>query len=206
MIGSLGTHIINEVKTLPFVDKYAGVVRTINYETTDKDGRKLRRSFPADCQTTFNDADCNSGRYLDLCPDDSKKSVMYLEDTGFRLVKREGHFQYFKANYDLIVWLNLPKLGASGCTYSAVAMAGVIKALPLQPQNYGLYHLTRIQPTGQKPKSVNPFAKYTYEESVTQFLLYPFDYFVLTLDVDFRIDLRCVTIESLNPPLNCVNR
>lgn len=203
MIGIIGNIVIDQVKDLPFIDKYTGVVKVLKYADTSS-GSKVIKSFPAACTTTLDE--CESGRYKDYTPDESKKSITYLEDTGLRVVGREGNYLLFEANYDLVSWLNLPKLGFTDCSYSGTAILGILKKLPARPFNSGNYHLIDIQFVSQRPKSVNPFAKYSYDETVMQFLMYPFDYFVLALRVTFRVDMRCITIASLTPPVDCVDK
>ncbi len=194
MIADVGNIIITKIETLPFVDKISGVVRVINYK--GKDGKN--GSFPADCRITLDD--CNKGkRYLDLMPDSSKKSVIYLEDSGLRQVSREGDIQYYNAQYNLVGWLNLPKIGVSDCSYSAKAIAMIFKRLTVPKFHSGLYQYVDIKILGQQPKSLNPFSKYSYDETVNQFLMYPFDHFVLSLDVSFKFDARCVDEETLRP-------
>jgi hypothetical protein len=203
MTGEIGKITIDQIKDLPFIDKYTGVVQVLKYADTSS-GSKVIKSFPADCQTTLED--CESGRYKDFTPNDDKRSVTYLEDTGLRIVSREGPYLHMEANFDLVSWLNLPKLGFTGCAYSGLAILGILKKLPTRPFNSGNYHHINIQFVTQKPKSQNPFAKYSYDETVMQFLMYPFDYFVLALRVTFTVDLRCITIAALTPPVDCVNK
>lgn len=204
MIIDIGNIIISQIENLSFIDKYTGVVKVITMkDPSNKTGQK--KIFPVACNLC-ND-DINNGRYKDLCPDSSKKSVLYLEDTGLRFVKKEGQRIYWKASYNLVCWLNLVKLGKQTCSYSALAIAGILKSLPLVPFNSGdTYNSISINILGQQPKTVNPFAKYSYDETVNQFLMFPYDYFVLSLDVDFMTDLRCLVLPENDPELNCIKK
>lgn len=204
MISQVGDIIIDRIEDLPFMDKYAGVVRIARYKDPTAEGTAKTKIFPVSCKIT--EEQCDDGRYMDLCPDSKKKSVLYLEDTSLRPTKKNGHIWEFTATYDLICWLNMPKLGFSDCSYSGIAIAGILKKIATRPFNSGIYQLVNIQFAGQKPKSINPFAKYTYDETITQFLLYPYDYFALMLQVDFRVDMRCINIQDLGPALNCVDK
>ncbi len=205
MIKEIGNILIGQIDTLPFLDKYTGVVKVITMADNSA-GRNVKKIFPVACN--LNLEDCNKGkRYLDFVPDDSKKSVLYLEDTGLRFQRQEGNRTYWKASYNLVCWLNLPKLGSTSCSYSAIAILSILKSLPIQPFNANdTYNQIKINLIGQQPKSTNPFARYSYDESVSQFLMYPFDYFVLALDVDFMVDLRCVVIPDLSEPINCIKK
>lgn len=198
MIVEVGDIIISKLAGLPFLDKYAGVVRVASI----KQAGKAVKKFPISCKTSFDD--CTKGkRYMDLCPDSSKKSVLYLEDSPLKQVSKNGHKIKFNAQYNLVCWLNLPKLGVTTCSYSALAIQSIYKKLSIQKFNYGNYHYVDINILGQVPKSVDPFSKYTYDETVMQYLLYPYDHFVLTISVDFEFDTRCLQIAQLEPEINC---
>lgn len=199
MIADIGNIIIDKINTLPFIDKYAGVVRVINYKLTDG----AKGSFPVDCKISLSDCNKNK-RYLDLCPDNKKKSVLYLEDSGLRQLNKTGLISNWNAQYNLVCWLNLPKLGFTGCSYSAIAMGAIIKNLSLPQFHSGIYQYIDIKIVGQQPKSVDPFSKYSYDETINQYLMYPYDFFVLSLDLNFRMDARCIKIESLDPEKNCI--
>lgn len=196
----IGEIIIQRLSVLPWLDKYAGVVKTIAYK--DKDGGKTKK-FPAAVQTEIIEG-CDSSRYQELCPDSSKKSVLFLEDGGSRFIKKVGPICEWESSFELVCWLNLPLLGHAGSSYSATAIHGIINNLPAQPINVpNKYQRIFITPTQQRDKNYNPFSKYSFDETVNQHLLYPFDYFVLGLDVTFNVDTRCITNPALNSPITC---
>jgi hypothetical protein len=200
MIIEIGDIIIDKIKTLPFIDKYAGVVKPIKYKATTKGA--VEKTFPAACRTTF--AECESGRYLDLVPDSSKKSVVYLESGPARLISRSGPISKWQASYDLIAWLNMPKLGFEGCSYSSIAIMGILDKLPDVPFNIpNKYQQVKITVTGERSKGEDPFLKYKYDETVKQYLMYPYDHFGLNLTVDFNVDKRCVTTAPVGTEIEC---
>lgn len=206
MNSSLGDIIISRIADLPFMDKYAGVTKIIQQKS--KSGKNL--VFPAYTRLIIDECepDGNVGVYGDLCPNTAFKSVLYLEDKGSRVVKREGAYIYWKSTFDIVCWLNLPKLGYTmdqGFRYSATAVNGIISALPQTPFNSGVFHRVLIQPVAQQPQNANPFSKFSFEESITQYLLYPYDFFVLTVDVDFAVNKHCLEAMPLGTPEACVN-
>lgn len=201
MTVDIGNIIIDKIKLLPFIDKYSGVIKPLSLKTKVGENKFETKKYPIGCQVTAEE--CEAGQYKDLVPDDTKKSVLYLEDRGVRFVQYVGSKLKFKASYDLVCWLNLPKLGSSSCSYSAIAIAGIISKFKPTPFQSGIYQQTLITITGQSPKGVDPFMKYSYDETVTQHLMHPFDYFVLQIDVDFMVDKRCVSETALQAPINC---
>lgn len=201
----IGDIIIDRLSTLPWLDKYCGVVRTLTYQSKKKDGAIILKKMPVSCRTSA--AECSSGRYVDLLPDSRVKSVTFLEDNGVRFVKRDGNRFYFRASFNLIVWLNMPALGYSDCSYTGIAIAGILTKFPPVPfQNTGsIYQQVSINVDGQLSNNVNPFAKYTIPEEITQYLMYPYDSFVLPITVDFMTNKACLDIPYVPAPLDCVN-
>lgn len=205
MTEAIGNILIDKLRDLPFVDRYAGVVQIM---TRTGEGGKQKK-FPISAQATMEE--CSTGRYIDLIPDSKFKSVMYLEDRGIRFVKNQGAVSMWKASFDLVCWLNLKLLGYSGTSYCAAAVAGIISSLPVNPFNSDIFQLITITLQGQQPRSINPFSKYSYDEAINQYLLYPYNYFALNFDVDFGIHKDCLEIlpagvpdpcEVIKPPIN----
>ena len=202
----IGNIIISKLTTLPFLDKYAGVVKVLSYTDTDKDGKLVKKTFPAECKTPINTEPCDTSRYFDLCPDDKKKSVLYLEDKGVRFTKIDGKKIYYVASFDLVCWLNLPKLGVENCSFSAIAVTNIIKLLIGKgiPVNNGIYQQLFIKPVSESPKNINPFSKYSYNVENQQFLIFPYDFFVMSIEASFLIDADCIEDIILQPEIPCL--
>lgn len=201
MIIDIGNILIARISDLPFIDKYAGVVRPIT-KTDVVENRTVIKTFPVSCQTTMEQ--CDSGRYIDLIPESTKKSVLYLEDKGIRFTKIQGPLLHFKASFDLVCWLNMPALGFTDCSYSAVAIAGIISRIPDNFYNSGIYQMISFSIGGQQSKMTNPFQKYSYKEEVTQFLMYPYDHFVIPFEIDFAINKNCVEETEIGEADECL--
>lgn len=194
MINDIGQILKSRLTTLQFIDKLGGVVRVVTKNETDSNGRVVRKSFPVDCDVT-ND-DCLAGKYVDLVPNSKYLSVAYFEDQGIRPVTQDVKDFTFVASLKLICWLNLKKLGKSNCSNSALAYLNILKVFPTSYFNQTInnvpYSRIIIKPDGQDIKSPQIFSQYTYEEEKTQYLMYPFDYFSMNIDVQFTIAAACV--------------
>jgi hypothetical protein len=202
MIVQLGDILISKIETLPFIDKKAGVVKVISYKEDKKNGRVI--SFPASVNTTLEQCE---GRYTDLLPDSKKKSVLFLEDRGVRFVEKEGRKMHFRGSVNLVCWLNMPLLGyADQPSISGLAIASIISRFPDTPFNSGIFNMINIQVIGQEAKSVNPFSRYTIDETVKQFLMYPYDYFALAIDIDFMITKDCIVMLEEQLANSCVTK
>lgn len=192
-----------QIEDLPFVERIAGLVRT-QIMTEETDLGKKRKSFPVACDVSAEDC-VKKGKYQDLVPNDKVKSVIYFEENGGSqfLEFVRGDYKY-RSSLRLVGWLNLKKLGVTGCSYSANAVMQILSALPMKPFN-ALSKYTRVEITGvsEMEKSNAIFAKYTYDEGVSQYLMYPFDFFALNITLEYIVPRACISEMILNDPLNC---
>jgi hypothetical protein len=195
--------ILEEVKTLAWIDKYAGLVRVAVKQTSDTT-KPLRKFFPIACNVTQDDC-VKSGTLNDLIPDSKYKSILYFEDGSVQLLGMESGYVNFRSNLRLVCWLNGQKLGYDGCSLSSIAVLGIIKnlnTLIINPFNSGAYSKIKIQAVSQEPKSQAIFSKYSYDEAVNQYLIPPFDYFALNIITNFSVSNACITdFEERGPDL-----
>lgn len=188
---------------LPFADKVAGMTKTVTIADQDAEGRPTKRVFPIGCNVSQDD--CIRGKFKDLVPDKKYKSIMYFEDGGTRITSETPRDYVFTSSMRLVGWLNLQKLGKTSCSLSGLAVAHILKALPTDFNNNGIYQKIRIKSISQEIKSQTIFSKYSYKEDQVQYLMYPYDYFALNLTVDFVINKVCIEDWDVDPELNCVD-
>jgi hypothetical protein len=81
----------------------------------------------------------------------------------------------------------------------------IIHSLPNVPFN-ALDKYTRVTITGisELEKSSAIFSKYSYDEAVSQYLMYPFDFFALNITLEYVVPAACIETMIANDPLNCV--
>lgn len=176
-----------------FIDKLAGVVQVITKTENDGGGRSFKKFFPVACGMSY--SECNStSKYKDLVPDSKVGCIVYIEDVAMQYIGNRGRKMGWKGQYRLVCWMNKKKLGkAENCSISSDVITTMLTAFPQFPENQGNYQQLMIKVLGQDPKSYNPFSKYSYDESVNQFLMHPYEYFSLAIEVSFEIDQACVT-------------
>lgn len=193
------------LSSLSFIDKLAGLVKTVTKTDLDKDNRPVKKTFPVACGVDF--AQCiTNGKYTDLVPNSKIGCMVYLEDNGgVRLIGRNGKNYRFNASYRLVSWINSKKLGYENCSITAQMILSIISALPENPINEGIYQRLLVEVLGQDPKSYVPFSKYSYDEDKTQYLMHPFDYFSLPIEVTFEINPACAAEFIKQTEINCNN-
>ncbi len=185
-----------------FIDKLAGVVKPITKVDLDKDNKPVKKTFPVSCDASLSDCFA-SGRYKDFIPNSSLGCMVYFEDVANQYLGRDGRKFAWKAQYRLVCWLNQNKLGAAGCSVTSQIITTFISAFPENPFNSGIFQRGEVSVLAQDPKSFNPFAKYSYDEEKTQFLMHPFDYFSLQIEYKYMLDKACFTPFTKNEEINC---
>lgn len=176
----------SQLDGLNFVDKIAGLVRPM---TLNLNGQK--KVFPVACDVST-DA-CVKGAYQELIPNSKYKSILYFEDLGLTMEYREKRRVYFSSRMNLVCWLNIKRLAECGlCVISPQVLLMVLANLPEFPISSDIYREIWIKAYSEVPKSVAIFSRYTYDETIAQYLLSPFDYFCLQMLIQFWVDLDCV--------------
>ena len=173
----------SRIETIDWSEKVAGLVQTANIRV--KNGESITdKSYPISCNVSYEA--CIKGTYDQLAPDSKKKSIMYFEDRGVSFVEREGNRMKFRSSLRLVGWLNLCLIDDS-CGVSGNYVIDVIKALPSKPFSTADFISIAITSISQVERSVDIFSRYTYNEQATQYLMYPFDYFALDLEMEYTI-------------------
>ena len=201
-----------KIQTLDFVDRYAGIVRTINIAEGNGTETGIVKRYPLACNVTG--VDCaNIGIYQNLVPDDTKKSVIYWEmvspmTNGGMTKTRDFYRKKFKGTARLVVWLNLAKLGIDNCTDSILVLPILEKEITTKGKiTGGIYDgdLLWIEPLRMVNQDINTiFGKYDYNK-LKNYYLYPFDFFAI--DVQFTLE-QCLSKGGSFPcavPLDCPN-
>lgn len=176
-----------------FIDKLAGVVKVISVSERNESEGQITKTFPISCNLTY--AECNrSWGYKDLIPNSNYGCMVYLEEEGgVDKIETLRTSTKYKTSLLLVGWINQKKLGSNECSVTGLIVNTIIAALSAKPFNSDIYQTIQIEVVGQNPKSVNPFSKYTYDEDNTKYLMAPFDYFSLKIDVTFSVNSLCLT-------------
>lgn len=191
--------VLGLIQDINWMDKYAGLVRPVTITQPSPTG-VIRKTFPVACSVSAES--CTNDTYTDLVPNTNYNSVVYFEDGGLQVSGRDSRYINCISNLNLIGWLNGKKLGYNGCGIASIAVLSIIKTLTpnFEPFNSGSFVKIRINAISEDPKNPNIFTRYSYDESTNQYLMYPYDYFRLNLQVTFSVPLSCIDdMEILNP-------
>jgi hypothetical protein len=189
-----------KLEALPFADKLAGMVRPMRIEVLGENNVRAQKTFPVSCDLSFNEVE--KGKYKDLIPQSKYGSIIYFEDNGTTLTYRDRGRVGFVGRLNLVCWLNLNKVNCLK-TGSTQALLNIISLLP--DTHFSVDELREIRITGvsEVPKSNAIFSRYSYDEIKTQYLLHPFDYFSLAINVEYWVKLSCIQPLEIEPCTTC---
>ena len=180
-----------------WITKLAALVRPVDkIQWIDSgDGqpeRFIRKRYPIAASIG---TDCEDSSVLkELLPNDAHAAVGFFEDNGCQFIKVEGNKTYFVSTLRFVCWINLQKIDTNAVSISGIAVARIIKRLPLSLiDNSGILQKVQIKSVTEVPKGPEIFyPKYSMDSAQVPFLVYPFDYFALTIQTSFCIDMNCI--------------
>ena len=178
---------------LPFVERYAGLVQTVEKIDIDVNQNNVRKRFPVATESVLNGV-CNSNEII-MTPDSSVKGIVYFEDGGTSPLGRVGQDFKFTSNLTLICWINRAKVVSN--IYSeitGIAIQNILNKIGIDenPENVSMFQGLTVSLTKIFPQEASLFSKYTYDESVTQYLRPPFEFFGLSLQIKYGINAKCI--------------
>jgi hypothetical protein len=193
-----------QIESLAFIDRIAGAVRVVSRQ---EQGSKstIVKQFPVDCGVSA--ADCSSGKYVDLVPNSKYKSIHYFEDLGVSVSGADNKTFSFESKLKLVGWLNQKKLGKTDCSVSHLAIAAILKQIQTGFFNDTSVGFTKISITctGIDAKNASIFSKYSYQEEVNQYLMFPFDYYAINFTTKFTVPYQCIDAWVTSVETNCID-
>ncbi len=190
--GLLEPFLVGGSGTNQFIDKLAGVVKVITMQDKNETDSTIIKSFPISSNTSLEECK-KPGAYKDLIPNSKYGCMVYLEEeSGVEKINEFNKVKQYRTSFLLVGWINQQKLGSYDTSITGSIVNTIIGAISVKPFNSGIYQTIQIEVTGQNPKSLNPFSKYTYDEENTKYLMAPYDYFSLKVDVIVNVNLSCI--------------
>jgi len=183
MINIIADKIVLSLATLPFVDRITGVVKTLKYYGPDKKVISIPVAFNTDPQA------CASSQLNDYVPDSKKTSIIYFEDQGTSFV--DSSFGYDVTSVlRLVCWFNHKKIGPQYNT-SLIAL-NLLSHIPKKLGNFNNLIGVLIEVQRQEPNDGSAFSKYTYQEEISQYITYPYDYVSFIVQATYKVRTGCI--------------
>lgn len=193
------------IEAVPWVERYGGLAYPITVQEITGDTETINKTFPfSDYVSDLTDCEL-SERYYYLTPDDSKKSIVYFEqssDMTFNTLARGGArlrgVLRGVQNFRLVCWVNLNKIGSEivsdGSLLAAELWAAVdgLRVDRLHPDLKLPVTNIKWQINSQIQKSLGIFSPYSYQDRGA-FLMYPFEFFAFNVQAEFYVKKECIT-------------
>lgn len=214
------TNVIEPVVTecLTFIERYAGlvipVVSRIQILTDHNDTEStifVDQFFPVSCELL--DTCTDDSFYKKVLPDDSYKSVAYLESlSGADVELSRAKDKTVTANYRLrfVCWLNLAKLGRLDCfathlyeLYFIEAMNRTFSSATDALSNPARVKFTDFRIVRREPQEV--FGKYSYGVKEAYFF-YPYDFFAVDFTAQVQLNMGCLNPLTIGEPIECLTK
>mgnify|MGYP000067746622 CR=1 FL=1 len=182
--------------TLPFVTRTAGCV-----EIFKKSTKSVIKKFPVAGQIYKTDSGqiyCDKSEdYQPITPNSQETGIVFFEDLGSKLVKKDSSKLTWKGSLRLVCWLNYKKIGLENQV--GALQGSVLANIPakLQPQQYfmgGVFYPSEVE-----PKTTSAFDKYDLSENENQFLIHPFGHFSIRLNYMVYTNRSCPINITVDP-------
>jgi len=159
---------------LPYISRTAGCVDTVKEPVK---GKKYKR-IPVSRKVYLDDADdflFEDTPLKRMIPRTSETGILYFEDLGNKLNKSSGRIEHWNGELLLVGWLNTKR------TDGVFAVDAREQIRNMIPQDITGSIEGKMRVSELPPKRPSPFEKYDYDESETQYLTFPLEYFTMKL-------------------------
>jgi hypothetical protein len=182
-----------QLSGLPVIEKKAGLVQVAEYEDTlyDETGASTTyvKRIPVSQDVTFYARTVPS----DLVPDGSKSGILYFEDGGTQTVNIRGKFIRYRSRLRLVVWLNAERLIADQWTVTPQLTTAILSQLrALNATNVDRFLNLRVNVEGMPKQDKAIFAPYTYDLHNTGYIMPPYEFFAIDLNVEYSMNTACL--------------
>lgn len=188
--------LMTRLLNLPYINKYGGVVQTITKVVTNGTNKPTLKRIPISAvhEAPAGCGDLAEAINLHFIPESKLKGMLYFEDNGSVLDnnKRASSLTFWHSKLRLVVWMNQKLLTEQfDIELASMAMNEMITLLCTNPVNLDVFKNLRVEVASIPPATSSLFSQYDYNEKETQFLMPPYDFFAVDLDVFFGIPKGC---------------
>ncbi len=195
--------------TLPYIDKFGGVVQTLQ-KVIPMEGEKpiiKRIPFSNVHQTQPCELIEMERVNVQFIPEAKLKGMLYFEDNGLSMdnAKPSSSLNFYRSRLRLVVWLNQKKISPNfDIGLAAIAMNEMIGMLSITHySNTDIFKNIRVTVSSIPPATASLFSEYDYNEKESQFLLPPYDFFAIDLEIRFGVPKGCKFEYLPSEPQTC---
>lgn len=199
------------INAIPFdqhwIEKKGGLVRTArkSFPIDEESNLFIEKKYPISSNVSAKEC-FDNGKYSDLMPDSRYKSICYFEQTSPTLpqsnINLGSEAFVFETNVKFVCWLNLNLLGFDVPDKSEIFQLEMYKFFSKIKFLVNGIHGIKIKFISFGQKNENPFSNYSYE-NIEGLLLYPFDFFVINLTIQYNVKIDCIESVPVLTPIIC---
>ncbi len=195
------------IEALGFIGQYGGIVRAVTIPQEIGDGQYAGKTFPVSCYLSASDC-FDSGKFMDLVPDERYASVAYFEQLGGASLAASGPNRRewaFEEQLRFVCWLNYPALGLDDCLgperFALAFLAAVDGTRNFTVDGIsGRLDITRARLLPRDNMQV--FGRYSYAGKQHVFFS-PYDFFAVDLVAKATVNGACIQDVTLGIPVEC---
>jgi hypothetical protein len=188
--------VTEKLSSISYIDKKSGIAKVYSMVKEGDGGKAVTKRIPVSTYTTAQQCNNKTIRQYDLIPDSRLKGLLYFEEIApIRPIEKKAAGTRYESKLRLICWLNPVLLDSdtSAAGVSIKVMTDIISKLTNEqffhdPSQY--FSSVNVTVDNIPEKSAQLFSRYDYDEKVTQYLMYPFDYFAIDLSIKYLVPVR----------------
>jgi len=203
--------LMSKLLHLDYVEKFGGVVQTIQRTTKNQQGEQVVVRIPVskafrqfkddqkdDQENRIEALRCglNSKILEDFVPESKLSGLIYFEDNGVSPDpnKRHSMLDFWNARLRLVGWFNQKKFrNEFDSNFRSEAMLEIVQAIKTKrPVKQGVLHQFFVTVDSIPSIDASIFSSFDYNEAQSQFLTAPFDFFAIDLSISFATAKNCL--------------
>lgn len=174
----------DRIAEFSYVDKVAGLVRTIEYQRA---GEVIKIPVASDVEDALA---CDDSMLREMVPNSSYQAIVYFEDRGFVPIRSRTRGLSYQSRLRLVCWVNGAKFGGDPDAAAKIEQQFLL-AMSSGTYNFGPFAGVRHSVEGVAQKGHAIFSAYTYPDSARQYLLPPYDAFAIDVLTILRVLRGC---------------
>ncbi len=195
--------LLSKLSGLTYLDHTSGLVQVFE-KTIPIDGDSqftVKKRIPVTSFAT--NIECNTSMdQVAMIPDSRYATLLYFEDGGITAtVAVRGGIGY-ESRLRIVCWMNTNMItGNSDMLLSSKAINDILEKLITGPFNSPPFTRIIVSVASIPAQDRSIFSPYDYSESETQYLMPPFEFFAIDLNIKFVIPFACspgITVAQSN--------
>lgn len=190
----------NEIiaSNLSWLDVVCGMVEPMQATIRNDEGT-ITKTLPA--YRKPKQTGCKIGNdYIGCIPDTNNQSVIYIEAGDNNVNASTSHYDEYTLPVKVVCWVNLNAINM-GYDDASILSDELLSVIGSSLSSSAPYNTIRVEYKGMN-RDVDAVNKYDYNEAENQMWIYPFDFFVIDLEIIYRRTRNC-HLSSFENPSGC---